>query len=768
MPSRTTNPTALEDEACMTRARPATTDLPTYGPTFDAMCAAASIHWRTTLPAPPDDAPIVVVDVLMQDLRLALRTLTLANSLRRLQPSRLVALIGPDRHWHERIWDGYDVERLVQLAQAYGADDVIDVAALADRIATGSSVVELLGREFVVAPPAEGPHRERLRVTTDSTAVRILRVPRLRDVTAQDDVPGIRRAADAEDRLYRTLFAQQRVLAFVTSHVDYGQWGLAVDAATANGVPVIHAQATGGLKAYALFPGAEGADCGFRRALTLRIAQQYEDQVWSHRDALRPSAERTAWRSKANLGRPSWWRGGGEISRLDLRSTDERGALRGYTLERLGLDTDRPVVTVFNHAVSDAVQGNHEAFADLATWFEQTVELASRDDSVSWLFLDHPSQVNYDRTEHFERVAATYADRPHLVFRPSLALSRNALWSVTDLAVTVRGSVSAEFPAYGIPALQAGWSEWSHLGFCRRADTAEDYLETLRASVRDLVAGVPLITAEQVRRARLWLWFYRSGADVTTPLVPHWENGQGTALHQLVTTAMNHVEDDADPAYVALRRLWERRDPVLTRMDLGLDSTDLTHSHALPGRPAPEAEWQGLGTAHDDVTPQAVGPRVSSGLDPALRMVEGFVRGGAIVGRVSSSEAVLVLDTGCEGGSADLARHIEIEIAVDAESGVWWEKRATASHLDATRVGRRVLVGLAGRPGAEVELSPAIPLHGRPTSTALVTVAVLPGSPRLATIVLRSGPDRHDGRLPQSAVGLRINVMTVTTDPCVQ
>lgn len=753
----------------MTRARPATTDLPTYGPTFDAMCAAASIHWRTTLPAPPDDAPVVVVDVLMQDLRLALRALTLANSLRRLQPSRLVALVGPDRHWHERVWDGYDRERLVQLARAYGADDVIDVAGLAERIATGSSVVELLGRDHVVAPPADDHHRDRLRVTAGSTAVRILRVPRLRDATPQDDVPGITRGADAEDRLYRTLFGRHPVLAFVTSHVDYGQWGLAVDAAAANGVPVIHAQATGGLKAYALFPDAEGADRGFRRALTPQIAQQFEDQVWTHRDALRPSAERTAWRSKANLGRPSWWRGGGEISRLDLRSTDEREALRGYTLERLGLDPDRPVVTVFNHAVSDAVQGNHEAFADLATWFEQTVELASRDDSVSWLFLDHPSQVNYDRTEHFERIATTCTDRPHLVFRPSLALSRNALWSVTDLAVTVRGSVSSEFPAYGIPALQAGWSEWSHLGFCRRTDTAEEYVEALQASVRDLVAGVPLITAEQVRRARLWLWFYRSGADVTTPLVPHWENGQGTTLHQLVTTAMNHVEDDADPAYVAVRRLWERRDPVLTRMDLGLDSAGMTSSHALPDHQAQIAETLGLGTAHDDLEPRATGPRVSSGLDPALRMVEGFVRGGAIVGRVSSPEAVLVLDTGCEAGSAGLVRQVEIEIAVDAESEVWWEKRATASCPDAAaRVGRRVLVGLAGRPGTEVELSPAMPPHGRPTSTALVSVAVPPGSPRLATIVLRSDLDRRNGRLPQAAVGLRINVMTVTTDPCVQ
>ncbi len=112
-------------------------------------------------------------------------------------------------------------------------------------------------------------------------------------------------------------------------------------------------------------------------------------------------------------------------------------------------------------------------------------------------------------------------------------------------------------------------------------------------------------------------------------------------------------------------------------------------------------------------------------------------------------------------------RQVEIEIAVDAESGVWWEKRATASCPDAARVGRRVHVGLAGRPGTEVELSPAMPSHGRPNSTALVTVAVPPGSPRLATIVLRSDPASRNGRLPQSTVGLRVNVMTVTTVPCV-
>lgn len=744
----------------MTRARPATTDLPTFGPTFDAMCAAAAIHWRTTLPHADADAPVVLVDLLMQDLRLALRTLTLANSVRRLQAARLVVLVGPNRHWEDRIWDGYDRARWLQLARAYGADDVIDVSGLTDLLAAGSPTVQLLGRRFSAAPSPDEAGLRHLRTITDSTAVRILRVPRLREATPEDDVPGIQRSVALEDRVYRTIFDSLPVRAFVTSHVDYGQWGLAVEAATRAGVPVMHAQATGGLKAYALFPGTQGSELGFRRALSLQIRDQFEAQVWPHRDVLAAGAERTAWRSKANLGRPSWWRGGGEISRLDLRSTAERAALRGEALRRLGLDTDRPVVTVFAHAVSDAVQGNHEAFADLATWLEWTADFAAAHPEVSWLFLDHPSQVNYDRTEHFEHLAARYADRRHMVFRTSLSLSRNSLWSVTDLAVTVRGSVSAEFPAYGIPALQAGWSEWSHLGFSRRADTESRYSEELHTCLRALSAGEPLVTAEQVRRARLWLWLYRSGADVTTPLVPHWENGQGTALHQLVTTAMNHVEDDADPAYVAVRRLWERREAVLTRMDLRLGSFELADQHAFVV-PIRTTESSGLETAHEDWAPRAAAPsagRVSSGRDFPLRMVEGFVRGESIVGRASHPEAILVIDT----GTPEAAGHLEIEFAVDAESAVWWNRRATESVPDSAGLRRRVSVALAGSPETFVEFPPSAP-HGGAASTARVALKLPAPSGRLVPLVISSRPDGTPECLPQSVIGLRVNFMSMST-----
>ncbi|WP_206540217.1 hypothetical protein, partial [Psychroserpens mesophilus] len=79
-------------------------------------------------------------------------------------------------------------------------------------------------------------------------------------------------------------------------------------------VPVIHVQSTGSLKAYALFPDQIEGEGTYRMQMTRLIAEYFEECVWKHRDALRRSAELSTWRSKVNLGRPSWWRCGGSVS----------------------------------------------------------------------------------------------------------------------------------------------------------------------------------------------------------------------------------------------------------------------------------------------------------------------------------------------------------------------------------------------------------------------------------------------------------------------
>ena len=509
---------------------------------------SATVYWEKNLPQPAGSA-VILVEAFHQDIRVTLRNLAFANALRRLRPARLVVLTGVEQQWKSTLWSGFDLEKVRQVAAAFGASEVIDVWDQVRRVNT------------------PGRDDDFLVECTDATYCRLAKVPRL--------PAGHRGRPDYQLRhayttrlfdVYQELFATGPVEALVTSHVDYDQWGMAVESARRARVPIIHTQQTGCLKAYGLFPVHDTGTGTFREELTRQIGDVFEGQVWARREELRGPAELVAWRAKVNLGRPSWWRGGVTAS-VDLNNPAERARLRSHVVGRLGFDTNRPIVTVFNHAVSDALGTNRELFGSLADWFAETAAYAAEHPEAQWLFLDHPSQALYDSTGFFDSVAATHRNVKHLAFRPSATLSKNALWSLTDLGVTVRGSVSNELPAYGIPVIQAGWSEWSSCGLSTVVDDREAYFKTLEQSVTAIRDGAELVTEEQVRRARLWLWLYRSGTDVVTPLVPQWEVWPADVLLKTMRATFRHIEADADPLFSAVERMWTRQEPMLTRTD---------------------------------------------------------------------------------------------------------------------------------------------------------------------------------------------------------
>ncbi len=542
---------------------------------FERFLPAAALFWHNNiLPPPPlhSGEPWIIVEALHQDIRVSLRNLAVAGALRRITPARLLVLTGTDEDWFTALWTGFDVTVVDRLARAYGADDVLDIhRAIDERLAPpGAEPPELVvaGRRLVEVP--SGIDRGDLTTMVDATACRVLRVPRLSAAhRAGQAYARVRQRSDRLTDLYHTLFTELNPAALVTSHVDYNHWGLAVETARRFGVPVIHTQSTGSLKAYAMFPEKARGAPTFRAELTQQIGEYFEKYVVANRDMIRRSAELVAWRAKGNLGRPSWWRGGANTT-LELLTAGERRAVRAHALDRFGFDRDKPVVAVFNHAVSDALGTNVELFDDLADWFSETVEYAAGRTDANWLLLDHPSQHLYDVTGFFGGIAKRHAGRTHLVFRPSRALSKNVLCSLVDLGVTARGSISNELPAYGIPTIQAGWSEWSACGLSQVATDRDDYWSLVDSAIRGLTTGVPQITSEQVERARLWHWLYRAGADVNSALVQHWDTGQSNQLLQQLRISMSQVESDGDPLFAATRRLWDRREPFLTRFDLSL------------------------------------------------------------------------------------------------------------------------------------------------------------------------------------------------------
>jgi len=546
--------------------------------TFEQLLDTATTFWHdNTLGSQGNHDGVIIAEALHQDIRVALRTLSVANGLRRITPMSLVAITGTDEDWYEALWSGFDVALVERLARAYGATDVMDIHALVDkRLAVVDGQLPDLtvaGRHVPELVSGIQPHD--LDAIVDATVCRILRVPRLSTADRSGSTYArLRRRSIEFSRVYDMLFAALRPTALVTSHVDYNQWGLAVESAMRFGVPVIHVQSTGTLKAYALFPDARRGAPTFRAELTHQIGEFFDKYVYGNRAQIHRSAELVSWRSKGNLGRPSWWRGGSSAE-AELRTGAERASLRPHAVDRFGFDRDKPVITVFNHAVSDALGTNVEFFDDLGDWFEATAAFAADRTDANWLFLDHPSQALYDRTGFFDGVADRYAAAGNMAFRRSRAISKNMLWTLTDLGVTVRGSVSNELPAYGIPTLQAGWSEWSACGLGAVASDRDDYWRRLDGAISGIAAGVPQLDPEQIERARLWHWLYRSAGDVSTQLVQHWEAKAGDSLMRRIMTAMAHVESDGDPLFASTRRMWTRREPMLTRFDLSMSAESL-------------------------------------------------------------------------------------------------------------------------------------------------------------------------------------------------
>ncbi len=526
-------------------------------PEFRAFCRTNRTFWQMNLPANPapgPDGPVVLVEALCQDVRVVLRNLIVANAIRRIEPARLMLVGGIDADWRNVVWQNYDWDMVTELAESFGADPILDVHALVDeRLAAESKQGEV------------AVSQECLDQIVSATTARLGRVPRATEANAE-----LRSRIHDRSRefatVYEDIFNSHDVRAVVTSHVDYNVFGLLVETATRHQVPVVFPQSTGGLKAYARFPEAHRPGRTFREDLTGQIADFFNEELWPRREELARASDRVLHRVKVGFGRPAWWRGGSD-SRVEITTPDQRAAVRRVGARQVGVDPDRPIVVVFNHAISDALGTNRESFADLAEWFEATAVFAADHPEVSWIFLDHPQAELYDGSGFARRIADRHADDQHMVFCSSLDIGKTTLAALVDLVVTVRGSASNEYPAYGIPALMAGWSEWSGCGFSTVAVDAVDYFDRLASLLAALLAGEELMSAEQVARARLWAWFYRAASDVSTVFTEHWSLDPDSGLFSVLERNLRQFEPDGDPLFRAVDRMWLERRPFLTRED---------------------------------------------------------------------------------------------------------------------------------------------------------------------------------------------------------
>ena len=469
-----------------------------------------------------DSEKIIVVDLMVRDGASSIRPMVLAKFLQRYYGYKIVGLAG----WTDLIRGIYRIPHLdttLSLAKSFGITEFISVDTPANedfsvRVSVNDKYSELSA--FDLAEEIEGCSEEEAkrrllswRSHSGSHIGRhVLTTAQRSAYTAQFEVykkilPRIIKETLYLHNYFDELFRRYDVRAAVMSHTCYNVWGLFGDIATANDVPLFPMRFDSDLSVAVIREAPTGSE--MLGSIAHRAeASIFHDYIWPNRTKLRATAEKVFdYINSGNHLSPPWWVKGQE--RSVARTVD-----RQSVMHRLGWLEDKPVYSVLSHAMTDDVHPDAQAFSDSHDWLRETLAFAADDDSRYWLVKRHPHDRTLDDTNAFGVLAQKYRDLPHIRFVGD-ELSKAELFTVTSLALTVRGSLGFDFAAAGTPVILSGRSAMSDIGFASVADDSESYFALLRKPLEELA-----ITQEQIERARLYIMCSRLVMRVPSDFLP--------------------------------------------------------------------------------------------------------------------------------------------------------------------------------------------------------------------------------------------------------
>ncbi|SFU02872.1 hypothetical protein SAMN05444141_106427 [Pseudovibrio denitrificans] len=530
---------------------------------FKNFLKSADLYWGRTSAEKKVDAGYIICDLFHHDPRLAMRGLTISKAIQQKWGCGIKCLVGTTDLWRDVVLVEYDLQSAQEMARSFHVNECIDVLSnsrtgnfrltneqrqmISDLRAGRVQDVEKL---FFVDGFNIGHH-------ISTTYQRLHKTPSLSYKHYVEDkfLSLVRETFDLYNSYY-DLVASGKVKCFVTSHTDYNIWGILADLCIQNDIPVFHYHSTTDVKIFSYFPESFDVEKTFRENYAINSGRYFKENIAPYMDYWKDGIERVLYSNKMDFSRPSWWLNG----RIRLSSTNEKAYLRKVGLDYFNWDDSKPVYVLFLHSLTDALYNNFEIYHGYKEWVEETLKIAQSMPHVNWVIRNHPASPAYDSTDQFEIWAEQYQSH-NIAFSRAREFDKSMLWSICDLAITVRGSISNELPSYGFPIIQAGHSEMSHCGFSRVALTKEHYREMLEA-------GPFVVTEEEVKLARLWMYTYRNLTHVKSPIIPTYSLGKTDTLFYISRMNMSVYQVEDDDVFRHVATMIERRDPALYRYDL--------------------------------------------------------------------------------------------------------------------------------------------------------------------------------------------------------
>jgi len=144
--------------------------------------------------------------------------------------------------------------------------------------------------------------------------------------------------------------------------------------------------------------------------------------------------------------------------------------------EGLGIDINKKIIVVYAHAWFDFPHiFGMKNFTDYMDWIFFTYEVAKKNDSVHWLFKAHPCDLWYGGV----RLNQLINNTPLHISVCNEDVDSLTIQNITDVAITMHGTIGIEAVARGIPVITADNSPYSDWDFTYTAKSKDEYRELL-------------------------------------------------------------------------------------------------------------------------------------------------------------------------------------------------------------------------------------------------------------------------------------------------
>jgi hypothetical protein len=181
------------------------------------------------------------------------------------------------------------------------------------------------------------------------------------------------------------------------------------------------------------------------------------------------------------------------------------------------LDSNKKNIFVMMHAFTDYPNTfGFSIYRDYYQWFKAVLNIAKQDESVNWIFKEHPGAKYYPTKDiNLKTIFDKFTTKNIRFIDANANFNTSSLRYVADVICTCMGSAGLEYSAFGIPCVLGGKSWYAGFGFTIEPKNEDEFVETLKN-----IITIERLNIDQTDMAKIIAYLTFAIFDITNLLDP--------------------------------------------------------------------------------------------------------------------------------------------------------------------------------------------------------------------------------------------------------